>query len=616
MLARTAARLIGRLRTLRASARRPRARSGPIRTTAATLPSAAARIVRVREETARQFAEVGDRIAEVSDLCLSLVRETEVLLSATGDRGGRGSPVQETAGIVESTLGYIESCHPKFEVVLEHLRHCDRQIDDILRLQSEWARVVAPLKHIRTLCRIEAAVLPAEMAAMFLALTSEIEQIEDKVGAVFAERFALLHSMQETLRQLARHLETVLPEQRAQSRDKRSQIGRALRTVEEQLAGRRAQDAALAAATRAISDTVGQLVVALQSDDIVAQKSAHLSEALAEMTAAATPAATPADLGHVHRLARIQSAQLVAIETDLAQAQDVVSSGFTRIISDVAQMGDKFHLAGDGARATPARDGTVQVLLDALGESERLVQATVREATAGFARLNPLGEMTAALTAAMSELAVSMHLIALNAQIQAIQHGRRTGLEVLAARMAEISRGISTVSHQALGALDDLSGRVRATITEFGRLCTDGEQHIRTREVEWRDRAADLRSLRDSSARAMAALGEKSAAVATVSRRIVEGFRVHASAHEELGAARTELDRIAAATSTYAGVPAAADTGIATAHARRYTMASERAIHEAVAATPASPAPAPAGTAPEPKALPSLSPAGAAVDFF
>jgi hypothetical protein len=141
-------------------------------------------------------------------------------------------------------------------------------------------------------------------------------------------------------------------------------------------------------------------------------------------------------------------------------------------------------------------------------------------------RLDDVGEMTAALTAAMSELAVSMHLIALNAQIQAIQHGRRTGLEVLAARMAEISRGISTVSHQALGALDDLSGRVRATITEFGRLCTDGEQHIRTREVEWRDRAADLRSLRDSSARAMAALGEKSAAVATVSRRIVEGFRV------------------------------------------------------------------------------------------
>lgn len=583
----------------------------------AEIPLAAKTMEDVRGTVARQFTEVGDKISQVSDLCHTLVADTERLLESASGAGDEGTALQRTVVMVETTLSYVDTCNAKFEAVVDHLRHCERQITEILRLEAEWSGVVAPLKHIRTLCRIEAAVLPPEMGAMFLALTADIEQLEGKVGAMFAERFALLDSMQATIRQLARHLDIVLPANHAKSLAKRTQISRTLKEVEQQLSTNSQRDFSLAVATRAISETVGHIVVGLQCDDIVAQKSAHVGEALAEICAAADSASLSdhARLGHLHRLARIQSAHVAAIDADLCSAETTVNDGFTRILQDVAQLDKNCLALHDLKKVTVAGDGMVQVLLDALGEAESLVQATVTEARDGYTRLSPLGAMTGSLTATMSELSVSMHLIALNAQIQAIQHGTGTGLEVLAARMAEISRGITEVSTHALASLDDLAGRVRGTIGEFAQLRAEGDRHAETMSVDWKEREQQLHAMRDRTLQAMQSIGAESDQIGKLAQRIVDAFRVHRSVQTGLDRVRAELDRVAAATAPFAYAAAHDDDGAEDRHARRYTMASERAVHDAVAA-PAPRAASASVPAPAVVAVPPAPAATGAIELF
>ncbi len=631
-LVQKAGRLLERLRHVGDSALRDKRTAGRVRAAMEEIPRVARTMEEVRANLAQRFTDVGDKISQVSDLCHALVGDTERLLQSASGAGEEGTALQRTVVMVESTLSYVDTCNAKFEAVVDHLHHCERQIAEILRLESEWSGVVAPLKHIRTLCRIEAAVLPPEMGAMFLALTTDIEQLEGKVGAMFAERFALLDSMLATIRKLARHLDIVLPENRAKSLAKRTQISTTLREIEEQLSHNSKRDFSLAVATRSVSETVTQIVVSLQCDDIVAQKSAHVIEALDELRAAAANPTVLTDhsrLGNLHRLARIQSAHVAAIGADLQAAETTVTDGFNRILTDVAQLDKNCLALHDLKKVTIAGDGMVQVLLDALTEAESLVQATVNEAREGYNRLSPLGAMTNSLTAAMSELSVSMHLIALNAQIQAIQHGTGTGLEVLAARMAEISRGISEVSTRALASLDDLAGRVRGTIEEFAQLRAEGDRHAETMSVDWKERESQLHAMRDHTLNAMQSIGSESEQIAKLSQRIINAFRVHQAVEAELERVRLELDRVAAATAPFAYAADHADAAADATHARRYTMASERAIHEAIAAgtepaaepPPAAEpadekAPAPGAPAPSGAPAPAAAAGAGAIELF
>lgn len=573
-----------------------RRQAAAVFTAAAALRDGLEGLEAVRQSNAAAFARVSPLVSEIADLSQDLVHEAEQLLQSASGTGPEGAVLQTTVAMLDEPFTYLDGCKPRYEEIIGQLEHCDRQIAGILGLREEWHLIDAPLKHIRTLCRIEAAVLPAELNAMFISVTQDIERLETEVGAMFEQRFTMLATIRTTLRGLASQLHTVLTEQHARTREKRTQISRTLEELQAELASNNQRDLRLSVTTRAISAAIGRIVVALQADDIIAQKLAHVCTATGQLLTGAeavTPRTPRIEPAASHRRARVQIAHLDAIAADLDGTQATIAVGFDEIFGQIAQLDEGCLALQDLKKVTVAGDGMVQILLDALGAAEGLVQATVREARAGYERLNPLGPMTSTLTKTMMDLSTSMHLIALNAQLQAIQNGTGTGLEVLAARMTEISRGISDVSARAMTALNALAGSVHAAIGLLDTLRAEGEQLSAQLSAERQQRESQLHAIRDRSIRAMHAIGQHARKIETTAGGVARSFHVADEARESLALGRTGLCALQDATAELARtvdpaqVPASDDSG------STYTMATERAVHAAVFET--SPAPAPAG---------------------
>jgi hypothetical protein len=581
-----------------------RARLGTSRTGLATL----------RQLLGDRFSQAGAQVTELADSSLQLVKAGEQLIQSASGSGSAGLVLQSTVEMLQAPLAFLDSCKTRIEAVILRLGHCDRQVVSILRLQDEWSTTVAPLKHIRTLCRIEAAVLPAELQTMFLAVTGDIERLEAQVGAMFAERFTVLRSMHDAIGGLVAHLRSVLPRQYARAEAKRAQILASLREVQEEVARNSTRDLRLTAATRGISAAVGRVVVGLQADDIIGQKIEHVRSALSEMCELASgDRLAPDRLAQLHHLALLQSAQLDTVAADIRQAESATVAGFDDALRHIGELDTSLLGLGDLNKVTVSGDGMVQILLDALGESEQLVGATVKEARDGYERMHPLGNAVSSLTATMVEVSVSMHLIALNAQIQAIRHGHGTGLEVLAARTAEISVGVTRIGSEALTSLQALAQAVRATIAEFDEVRREGDAHVARIHHEWKQHEHRLHDLRNRSLAEMHAIGTRSRELAANARRVAEEFRIVGATADLLADPQSSLRTIADLTEPFANsvlAPTAGDLG-----RRRYTMASERVVHAAVAAGTAAgtaretapPQPAPAATTAAPPATTSSS---------
>ncbi len=575
-----------------ARSRRPR---GPDATHLAQLDTAGTDLAELRQVLGNHFSRAGGEVTELADSSLQLVKASEHLIQSASGSGSDGTVLQTTVEMLQSPLAFLDSCKTRIEAVIGRLEHCDRQVVSILRLQDEWTNMVAPLKHIRTLCRIEAAVLPGEIQTMFLAVTSDIERLETQIGAMFTERFTVLRSMHDAIGGLVSHLRSVLPQQYARAKEKRTQILASLREVQEEVARNSSRDLRLTTATRGISDAVGRVVVGLQGDDIIGQKIEHVRSALAEMRElAALAPPLPARLAQLHHLAQLQHAQLEAIAGDIRQAESATVAGFDEALRHIAELDGSLLGLGDLNKVTVSGDGMVQILLDALVESEQLVGATVREARDGYERMQPLGSAVSSLTATMVEVSVSMHLIALNAQIQAIQHGNGTGLEVLAARTAEISVGVTRISSEALTALQTLAQAVREAIGEFDEVRREGDAHVTRIHEKWKEQEHGLHELRNRSLEEMHAIGTRARELAASARRVTEEFRVVADTTGLLTGPLAGLQAISDVTAPFADhsvAPGQGDLG----HSR-YTMESERAIHAAVAAATTAVA---AGAAPD-----------------
>lgn len=564
-----------------------------------SLDGATQDLARLRRHLGDQFSHAGVQVTELAESSEQLVRASEQLIQSASGSGADGMVLQSTVELLQAPLGFLDSCKSRIEAVIERLEHCDGQVIDILRLQDEWTTMVAPLKHIRTLCRIEAAALPGELQTMFLAVTADIERLETQVGTMFAERFTILRATHETIGKLVGHLRSVLPQQYARAREKRTQILASLEEVQKEVARNSSRDLRLTTATRGIATAVGRVVVGLQADDILSQKIEHVRSALAEMREiAAEKPASATRLAQVHHLALLQRAQLDAIAEDIHQAESATVAGFDEMLSHIDDLDDSLLGLGDLEKVTVSGDGMVQMLLDALAESEQLVGATVKEAREGYEQMHPLGHAVSSLTETMVEVSVSMHLIALNAQIQAIQHGHGTGLEVLAARTAEISVGVTRISSQALAALQTLAQAVRATIAEFDEVRREGDDHVARIHREWKEREHSLHELRDRSIREMHEIGARSRKLASSARRVTQEFRIVSESTPLIATSRDGVQVVIDATAEFATV--AVDPTADTLGHGRYTMESERAVHAAVAAA-ASAAGAKATGAAEPK---------------
>src|SRR5690606_26276634 len=312
----------------------------------------------------------------------------------------------------------------------------------VLQAEIRLAKTFVPLQIIERLFRIEAAALPSEMQTVFEALTQEIAALHREMRSTLTQQFESLAATQRLIEaamvQLAKRAEA----QKARVAETRLGVDRSLALLDERIEGNRRRSARLAAEARLMAEAASDVMVGLQYQDVMRQRSDHIREALAELVERAEACSSrnsPIDAARVRRVCQIEARQIEAIDIDLGAAAKRISAGIEALSRRLEGIDrDRLSLA-DLRAAIASAAATVDTLVSSPRKCEALVSRPLAGARETYDSVEAFGGIAMNVTAALQRLTVDIKLIALNAQIQAAQMGEGTGLEVLSEQTCELS---------------------------------------------------------------------------------------------------------------------------------------------------------------------------------
>ena len=148
---------------------------------------------------------------------------------------------------------------------------------------------------------------------------------------------------------------------------------------------------------------------------------------------------------------------------------------------------------------TTSADGMVQLLLDDLEAVSAQVKYASEGASEAHTALSPISGLATGVTTTVLDLSHNIHLIGLNAQIQAAQFSEGAGLAVISFRMSEISRTTSELSRTIASELDDIATGLTESVSKLKKIQDRAREQADTISSEGVTVEAFLHQLRDSA---------------------------------------------------------------------------------------------------------------------
>lgn len=510
------------------------------------------------------FLDISHGLEPLSIGSAGLVSECERLLQLASGREDGQDLMRDTLAVLQGPLDHIDLCLDQRGRLIELLSACERRMGVILGSRSAMHDTLAPLSHLATLFKIESARLPADLRSPYVTVTIEIERMRRLVDETFAKNATLLGSARSTLSGVRGRLDAEFEKNARELMDRRGQIETAIRTLDDQLRHNNERDLRMQTQSRVIAAEVARMVEGLQFQDIIQQKCAHVIEALAAPDIADS--------------APLQAGQLEAVLRDLDGGGARVREGLANITRETDRF-DEICLKLDGLEGMVASaDGMVQMLLEIVQEMGGIMQVLAELTEHANHALGPMAGLAETLTSTVVELSIDMRHIALNAQIRSIQNGEGTGLEVLAARTAEISAAITELTGENYREIGALREGLAEMIGTFGRFRERSETERRAYGASRAEIEGRLHGLRDRTLEAFGQIGLTLETVRSAGAEVSGALARLPEVRAPLAAAAADLARLA-------GHPGAdsTDAEVARRCAARYTMASEHAVHASVA---------------------------------
>ncbi len=551
------------------------------------------------------FLDLGQDLEQLSTLSDQIVSTGETLLRLAAGQADGDDFLRRAIDVLQRPVSVLdESLNRSSEVVI-HLRRHQEMIGEVRRLESLLDRIVAPLRFIQTAFRIESAALDPEVRTIFVALTRDIEQLHGQVMGLFAEQFQSLRRAHEEIGALAVKLAPQIDRHRKLAQEKKVAIERALEELRLALEENQSRDIRLVDAAQGLRHAVGEVVGALQCQDIIAQKLSHVDEAVVEMgqrldqlpsrRTGGGEVAWAEVCAFLNGAGQVQVGQIRSVQAELDQSEATIQGALEELVTRSNSVDQECLSLQNFRTISIEGDGVVQVVLNSIEDLAHVIDLTHAMQTEVYETLRPLGNMASNLTGVIRGLSQNIRLIALNAQIQAAHVGAGTGLEVLSQRTRQIADEAADANNRSAAALERLIAGFDGLVAECRELQdTVGEQKRWITE----EGGSVRRSLHDYRDRTLATFINLGS--------IVEATRGRTrGAQQKLAfeaAACARLDELVAAVESFvdltteemagAAVPVAAAAELN----RKYTMASEREIHASIlqrqpAAAESAPAP-------------------------
>ena len=561
----------------------------------------------VSGEIEKCFLAIGSSLEKLPAISESLVSQSERLLSLATGRESGVATFDTTMSLLEDPLSFIDRCQTHLQDLIARLETSSAEIEKLVSSEALLNRAVAPLTYIQINFKIESAPLSHAVQQMFLALTEDVERLHRQVSQTFGQKFADLRQTQVTIKNVTARLRKDAENQGRSLRKKRAEVSKALAELQADLKQNEGRDILLTHISKAIDQQVGKLVMVLQSQDIASQRLAHAMHAIGEIQQRHQLARTGSNGGEIYDplafcevSSRLQEAQLASIEDELKQADEGIRKAIQQISEQIVQLDRECLSLTEFDRVTAGMDGLVQVLLDTIQEVRQMAHNAVDMADQAYQALRPIGGLASNLTGVMRDLSAQIHLIALNAQVQAAHNCGGTGLEVLAQGTASISNEARAISEKVARGVDSLTVELDHLVESLLRIREEGIQKRDLMENEARNQEQGLHAMRDETLNALTMVSDCIQQISAHVTSMQKQNALQAIIADNFDSLRTNLLAAANDAKTILdGTGQPQDRQRFSADlAKHYTVASEHAVHRSIFGTTQAAAPKAASPTP------------------
>ncbi len=534
-----------------------------------------------------KFLETASALMELEQHGSLFVRQSEKLVNTATGRSGGKEVFFGAMAVLDPPLIFLNDSHLQMKSLLERLKQDNECIVSLINGREDLQRTMAPLKYIQTSFRIESAPLGVEVQTMFNALTQEIEKLHNQVCELFSTKYEELQNIQQTIAEVIGKLEVQTDEVWKNIAREKIQIDSTLKQLQRELSDHQKRESSIVGLSGDLAREIQRVVIGLQFQDIISQRLQHTFKALNEVRAQFDGSDT--SIQFLEQACRLEAGQVASVRQELAGAEKSVKGGIQTVLHQISEADAKCVSLKEFEHLTTSADGMVQVLLDVFAALKKQVNATVSGCSSAYEILRPIGSMASDLTKVVNDLSQRIHLIGLNAQVQAAQVTDGMGLEVLSARTSEISRDTNRISESMASQLDHLVAGLTESLRGLEKLHADasGQQGVLAEKGTACEH--QLHGLRDAALASLVDVHDLLNGIRSHGEKVLGCAEYVATADASLVRLEATLGSAAAvAKEQIGGRPVVGSEQLA-AFQRNYTMASERDVFASVVAAGAAP---------------------------
>lgn len=527
--------------------------------------------------------EIGTRYLKSSEMLEALisgserlVKESEELLHIAAEASEGNSVVSGTTELLAPAFGYLDGWREAVRSREAELQTCAELFVTVQTSQAALRTLVSPLTHIQTMFRIESASLPEEVRQVFTGLTAEIEKVHREVNETFGQQFAsvsntgaALRDVQQKITQKASQIEGALTQHK-------EQIAASLERLRTELARNAERENELSQATREVNEGVSSMVMAMQAHDIASQRLEAIINSLSRVRELLRNGQSEQE---AWSLIILQKAHLEDVRKQLEESEQALRTAIEVIVSRVGSAGDCSRVK-QFEDVTAASNGSIDLSLAMISDVRTLLSGAIEFSHLFESAMKPLANLTHSLTNSIEGLSIQMRLVALNAQVQAVQIGTGTGLEVLAAQTATVSGETSAIADTISSGIGRVVTIVQAVTNSFQSTLGSAEETLSALERDALVHEATLHAMRDRTLRKVQDIGSTVQKIRTCSGALANENSVRFNALTTLEQAAETLGR---ADLMFRHRLGEVDVKVAaTLATSQYKMTDERVVHARV----------------------------------
>ena len=256
-----------------------RALAGPARRLEEGLPL----LPQATEKLERCYLDLSKSLERLARVASDLVGGARQVVAMASGKDTGETDFQHAFNALAAPMDYVSLALAELPQVADALESAAAEAGRLVALEQALDQALAPLRFTQMMFSVESASLSEADRESFGAVTSEIGALHQRVQVSLRQHFEALIETRKSLCKALSELERYSAERGPEVGRRRRQVAEAVEGLQKEIQKTSRRDVRLTSTTEALAAEVNRAVVALQTQDIVAQKLDHARRGLSDL---------------------------------------------------------------------------------------------------------------------------------------------------------------------------------------------------------------------------------------------------------------------------------------------------------------------------------------------